>query len=381
MKLKPPIFLDYQSTTPVDARVLDAMLPYFMQKFGNPHSTEHGFGMEAQHAVDMASAKIAAVVGADPSDVIFTSGATEANNLALRGLIPERKKAHFISCVTEHKSVLAILSALEKEGHAVTLLPVDAEGRVDPEVARAAIRPSTVLMSIMAVNSEIGVIQPIEELGRLCRSHDVLFHTDAAQAYGKIDIDVARDHIDLMSLSAHKAYGPKGIGVLYARESVRKRLRPLVIGGGQQDGLRGGTVPVPLVVGFGVAAGLMQEGAAIERARLAELRDRLWAGLEEAVGGVHLNGSREHRIEGNLNVRIDQVDADSLLLAMPDVAISTGSACSSGALAPSPVLLALGLSPEQASQSVRLGLGRMTSEAEIDAAVERLAQVVAQLRE
>lgn len=375
------IFLDYQSTTPVDDRVMDAMLPYFTQKFGNPHSTEHSFGMQAQHAIDEGAARVSAVIGAAASDVIFTSGATEANNLALRGLIPERKKVHFISCVAEHKSVLGILSALEREGHAVTLLPIDAEGRVDPEVAKAAIRPSTVLMSIMAVNSEIGVIQPLEELGRLCRSHDILFHTDAAQAYGKIDIDVVCDHVDLMSFSAHKIYGPKGIGALYARESARKRLRPLVIGGGQQGGLRGGTIPVPLVVGFGIAAALMQEEAAIERAQLANLRDRLWAGLQDAVGGIHLNGSREHRIEGNLNVRIDHVDADSLLLAMPDVAISTGSACSSGALTPSSVLLALGLSPEQASQSVRFGLGRMTSEADIDAAVERLAQVVAELRD
>lgn len=375
-----PIFLDYQSTTPVDDRVLDAMLPYFTQKFGNPHSTEHSFGMQAQHAIDEGAARVSAVIGAAASDVIFTSGATEANNLALRGVLPAGKKSHLISVVTEHQSVLGTLAALKEDGHAITLMPVDGDGLIDVAEVEAAIRPLTSVVSVMAVNSEIGVIQPYAELGQMCRSRDVLLHVDAAQGFGRIPLDVKHDGIDLMSVSAHKIYGPKGVGALYVGPAARSRMRAQITGGGQQDGLRAGTLPTPLIVGFGEAARLMKEEGAVEEARLAQLRARLWGQLVEQVGGVHLNGSAEHRWVGNLNLRFDDVDADSLLLMVPQLAISTGSACTAGTPEPSKVLRALGLSQEQASQSLRIGLGRMTTAEQIDRAVTLIANAVGRLR-
>jgi cysteine desulfurase len=379
MTISNRIFLDYQSTTPTDPRVVQAMLPYFTEQYGNPHSVEHSYGLDAQEAINKSLHQLADVFGASATDIVLTSGATEANNLALRGLLPLHKKAHLISCVTEHRSVLGTLAALEREGHQVTLLPVDGDGLIDLDAVEAAFRPNTSLVTVMAVNSEIGVIQSILELGQLCHSRGVAFHTDAAQAFGKIDIDVSRGHIDMMSFSAHKIYGPKGIGALYVHPSLRKRLRPLITGGDQQGGLRAGTVPTPLAVGFGVAAALMRADGAADAARIRALRERLMVGLQARLGVVHLNGSAEQRIVGNLNLRIDGVDADSLLLATPELAISTGSACSAGALEPSSVLLALGLSTEQAGQSFRLGLGRMTTESDVDIALERIAATVSRL--
>lgn len=374
------IFLDYQSTTPVDPRVVDVMLPYFQEHYGNPHSVEHGFGLTAHHAIEVALAQIAAVIGADAPDLIVTSGATEANNLALRGLLPLGKKAHLISVVTEHQSVLGTLEALRGDGHSVTLLNVDADGLLDPEALAAAIRPTTRLVSVMAINSEIGVIQPYAELGQLCRSRGVLFHVDAAQAFGRVPLDVRRDCINLMSVSAHKIYGPKGVGALYVEPGCRARLRPQITGGGQQSGLRSGTLPTPLVAGFGKAAELMQEEGRAEAARIEGLRDYFWSQLTARVDGIHLNGSSDYRWAGNLNLRFDDVDADSLLMMVPSLAMSTGSACSSGTPEPSKVLRALGLSVEQATQSLRVGFGRMTTLEQLDAAVSQITDAVHRLR-
>jgi cysteine desulfurase len=374
------IFLDYQSTTPVDTRVVDAMLPFFTEHYGNPHSVEHSYGLAAHHAIGAALAQIASVVRAEAGDLIITSGATEANNLALRGALLPNKKAHLISVVTEHQSVLGTLDVLKADGHAITLLGVGADGLVDPDALAEAIRPSTRIVSVMAVNSEIGVVQPYAELGQLCRSHGVLFHVDAAQGFGRVPIDVQRDGIDLMSMSAHKIYGPKGVGALYVAPATRALLRPQITGGGQQSGLRSGTMPTPLVVGFGAAAQLMAEEGAGEEARLVELSERLWDRLSNQIDGMHLNGSADQRWVGNLNIRLDDVDADSLLLMLPDLAMSTGSACSAGTPEPSKVLRALGLSVEQASQSLRLGLGRMTTIDQIDRAATQIADAVALLR-
>lgn len=374
------IFLDYQSTTPVDPRVVAAMLPYFSEHFGNPHSAEHVYGAEAHDAIERALCTVASVISASGGDIVITSGATEANNLALRGVLKGVRKPHLISCVTEHQSVLGTLSSLERDSHQVTLIGVDAEGLIDPDAVAAAIRPSTCVVSVMAVNSEIGVVQPYAELGQICRSRGVLFHVDAAQAYGRVPIDVRRDRVDLMSFSAHKIYGPKGTGALYVSPHIRDRLRPMITGGGQQDGLRAGTLPTPLIVGFGEASRLMAEEGAAEASRLDALRFRLWETLTDRVEGVHLNGSAEHRWVGNLNLRFDGVDADSLLLMTPNLALSTGSACTSGTPEPSKVLRAIGLSVEQASQSVRVGLGRMTTEQQVDEAVALLAEAVSRLR-
>lgn len=375
-----PIFLDYQSTTPVDPRVLQAMLPYFTEDFGNPHSVEHQFGARARAAIEGAMARVASVIGAASEHLLVTSGATESNNMALRGVLPANKKSHLISCVTEHSSVLGTLAALEAQGHAVTLIRVDGQGMIDPDAVEAAIRPATRLVSVMAVNSEIGVVQPYAILGQICRSHDVLFHVDAAQGFGRVRLDVAADKIDLLSLSAHKIYGPKGVGALYVGARAKLQLRAQITGGGQQGGLRAGTLPTPLIVGLGEAAGLMEAEGALEEKALERLHRRLWMLLQERVGGVHLNGSPDHRWVGNLNVRLEGVDADSLLLMMPELALSTGSACTAGTPEPSKVLLALGLSPEQASQSVRLGLGRMTTADEIERAVEIIARAATALR-
>ncbi|MEQ7545803.1 cysteine desulfurase family protein [Xanthomonas campestris] len=374
------IFIDYQSTTPVDPRVLEAMLPYFTTMFGNPHSSEHRFGFQAQQGVDRALDDIGQVIGASGSEIILTSGATESNNLALRGSIPVRVKSHLISCVTEHSSVLSTLSALEQGTCSVTLLPVGQDGLIDLEELAASITPATRVVSLMAVNSEIGVIQPFADVGSICRDRGLLFHVDAAQAYGRIPIDVRRQHIDMLSVSAHKIYGPKGIGALYLNDRARQVLRPQITGGKQQDSLRAGTVPVPLAVGFAAAARLMTAEEEADGHRIAILAGRLWTGLTARLAGVHLNGSAIHRYLGNLNLRFEGADADSLLLMLPEIAMSTGSACSSGTPEPSPVLRALGLSKQQASESLRLGLGRMSTEEEVDHVVDRLTWAVGQLR-
>lgn len=375
------IFMDYQSTTPIDPRVLETMLPYFTQRFGNPHSSEHRFGITAQLAVDQALEDISRVIGAAGHEIVLTSGATESNNLALRGTLPRRGKSHLISCVTEHSSVLSTLSSLQDSSCSTTLLPVGDDGLIDLELLAASITPSTRIVSLMAVNSEIGVIQPFADAGAICRDRGVLFHVDAAQAYGRIPIDVHRQHIDLLSVSAHKIYGPKGIGALFVGERARKVLRPLITGGKQQDGLRAGTVPVPLAVGFATAARLMLEEGSAEGHRISMLAGKLLTGLTRKLAGVHLNGSAVSRYSGNLNLRIEGADADSLLLMLPEIAMSTGSACSSGTPEPSPVLTALGLSKEEASQCLRIGLGRMTTEVEVDYVIDRLSSAAADLRD
>lgn len=376
----PDIFMDYQSTTPIDPRVLETMLPYFTQTFGNPHSSEHRFGIAAQLAVDQALEDIGRVIGAAGHEIVLTSGATESNNLALRGTLPKRGKSHLISCVTEHSSVRSTLSALQDSGCSTTLLPVGDDGLIDLEVLAASITPSTRIVSLMAVNSEIGVIQPFADAGGICRDRGVLFHVDAAQAYGRVPIDVHRQHIDLLSVSAHKIYGPKGIGALFVSERARKVLRPLITGGKQQDGLRAGTIPVPLAVGFATAARLMLEEGAADGQRISILAGKLLTGLAIRLAGIHLNGSAVHRYSGNLNLRIEGADADSLLLMLSEIGMSTGSACSSGTPEPSSVLTALGLTKEEASQCLRIGLGRMTTEEEVDYVIERLSWAVGELR-
>ena len=377
-----PVYLDYQATTPVDARVLEAMLPYFTEKFGNPHSRQHGPGRVAERAVETARAQVAALIGADPKEVIFTSGATESNNLALKGVarFHRARKDHLVTCVTEHKCVLESARRLEREGFAVTYLPVAANGLIDLDRLAASVTERTVLVSVMAVNNEIGVIQPLAEIGALCRARGVYFHTDAAQAVGKIPLDVAAMNIDLMSISGHKTYGPKGIGALYVRRRPRVRLEPLIDGGGQERGLRSGTLPTPLCVGLGEACAIAGREMAAEAARLRTLRDRLHDGIAGGLADVALHGDRERRIAGNLNLGFAGIDSESLMADLPDLAISSGSACASAALEPSYVLRALGIDETAARGAVRLGVGRFTTESEVDFAVERLVAAVRRRR-
>lgn len=370
------IFLDHHATTPVDSRVLEAMLPYFTEQYANPHSVEHNLGLRAARVVEDAQRRVAELIGARPEHVVFTSGATESNNLALRGITAGRKKTHFVTSTIEHSSVAATLAELERDGHQVTWLTVDAEGRVNPDDVARALTETTALVSIQAANGEIGTIQAIGAIGHLCRERGVLFHTDAVQAYGHVSLDVERDRIDLMSLSAHKIYGPKGIGALVVAAGARRRLRPQITGGNQQDGLRAGTVPTPLAVGFGRAAELALIEGHVHDARIAHLRNTLLARLNELVPGMRLNGPRSDRLPGNLSVCIDGIDADSLLLALSDVALSTGSACNAGAIGVSPVLLAIGLSPAIAETAIRIGIGRTTTITEVERAADLIARGV-----
>ena len=380
-----PIYLDYQATTPADPRVVEAMLPFFGARFGNPHSVHHVYGTEAAAAVEAARAQIAALINADPREIVFTSGATEANNLALKGVAWFHKARrgitpHVITAATEHKCVLESCRRLEAEGVRVTYLPVEPDGLVDLNRLEAALEEDTVLVSIMAANNEIGVVQPVAEIGALCRSRGVAFHSDAAQAAGKLPVDVQVAQIDLMSVSGHKVYGPMGIGVLYVRRRPRVRLEPLFDGGGQERGLRSGTLPLPLCVGLGAACAIAQEEMESEAARLADLRGRLLEGVRGRLSGVHLNGHEERRLPGNLNLSFAGLDAERLIAAMPGLAVSTGSACTSASIEPSYVLRALGLPDDLAGASVRFGLGRFTSEAEVDAAIEQIAAAVTRLR-
>ena len=381
--VKTPVYLDYQASTPVDGRVLDAMLPYLSEKFGNPHSRSHAFGWEAEEAVEVARERIAAIIGADPKEVIFTSGATESNNLAIKGVghFYKARKDHVITCVTEHKCVLESCRTLEREGFALTYLPVRGNGLIDLGELSRAFTERTVLVSIMAVNNEIGVIQPVAEIGALCRQHGAFFHTDAAQAIGRIAIDVNEMGIDLMSLTAHKVYGPKGIGALYVRRRPRVRLVPLFDGGGQERGFRSGTLPAPLCVGFGEACRLAGLEMADEAKRIGALRDRLYDGITTRLTGITLNGDAVTRIPGNLNLSFGHVDAEALMASLGAVAVSSGSACTSASLEPSFVLKALGVEDGLAHASIRFSLGRMTTEAEIDFVVDEVAREVAKLRE
>ena len=377
----PPIYLDNQSTTRLDPRVLEAMLPYFTEHFGNPHSTSHVYGRIAAEAIERARGEVAALISADPREIVFTSGATEANNLAVKGAArfarahprDVKTRDHIVTLPTEHKCVLESCAQLEREGFAVTYLPVEPNGLVALDKLAAALTERTLLVSVMAAHNEIGVIQPLAEIGALCRARGVLFHSDAAQAAGKIPLDVEAMHIDLLSISGHKVYGPKGVGALYVRRRPRVRLLPLIDGGGQERGLRSGTLPTPLCVGLGHAAMIAASEMTGEAARLRGLRDRLYQGLARRVPELSLNGDPERRLAGNLNLTFPGIEAPALIEACPTIAISTGSACTSATVEPSYVLRALGLPDTLANSAIRIGLGRFNTAAEVDFAVDALA--------
>ncbi|MBM3643810.1 MAG: IscS subfamily cysteine desulfurase [Alphaproteobacteria bacterium] len=378
-----PIYLDYQATTPMDPRVLEAMMPYFTTKFGNPASRSHAYGWEAEEAVEKARAQIAALIGADEKEIIFTSGATESNNLAIKGAAEfyKDRRNHIVTTVTEHKCVLDTCRHLEQQGFTVTYLPVQKNGLVDLAELEAAVTDKTVVVSVMAVNNEIGVIQPLAEIGRICRAKGAFFHTDAAQAVGKIPLDVEAMNIDLLSVSGHKIYGPKGIGALYVRRKPRVRLVALINGGGQERGFRSGTLPTPLCVGLGEACAIAMAEMGAETERLGQLRDRMLAGLTARLPEIFLNGDLEHRIPGNLNISFAYVEGESLMMGIKNLSVSSGSACTSASLEPSYVLRALGVEEELAHTSLRIGLGRFTTELEVDTAVEELVRNVSRLRE
>jgi cysteine desulfurase len=381
--MKRPVYLDYHATTPLDPRVLEAMLPYFTHHFGNPASRQHVYGWEAKEAVDRARSQVAALIGASAGEIIFTSGATESNNLAIKGAARALRDRgdHIITVVSEHKSVLDSFKRLEGEGWSVTWLPVDNDGLLDLNRLEDAMTARTVLVSVMAANNEIGVLQPLQEVSSIVHERGALLHTDAAQAAGKIPIDVGAMGIDLLSLTGHKYYGPKGAGALYVRRRRPKlRLVPQLDGGAQEDGLRSGTLNVPGIVGLGRAAEICRQEMSAEGARLSLLRDRLLNGLSKNLDGVRVNGSMSSRLPHNLHVSFDQVEGEALLMALGDLAVSTGSACSSGGQAPSHVLEAIGAVGDRASASIRFGLGRTTTEAEVDFAIERVTTVVRSLR-
>ena len=377
-----PIYLDYQATTPMDPRVLEVMMPYFTHKFGNPHSRSHSYGWEAEEGVEKARAQVAKLIGADEKEVIFTSGATESNNLAIRGVAEfyKDRRNHIVTTVTEHKCVLDTCRHLEQQGFDVTYLPVQKNGLVDLEALRAAVTDKTVVVSIMAVNNAIGVIQPLAEIGKICREKKAFFHTDAAQAAGKIPLDVEAMNIDLMSISGHKIYGPKGIGALYVRRKPRVRLVPLIVGGGQERGFRSGTLPTPLCVGLGEAAEIAMKEMDAESKRLAKLQTRMLKGLNAKLTDIHVNGDLEHRIPGNLNIGFAYVEGESLMMGIKGLSVSSGSACTSASLEPSYVLRALGVEEDMAHTSLRIGLGRFTTEQEVDTAVDELVRHVNKLR-
>ncbi|MDR3159913.1 MAG: IscS subfamily cysteine desulfurase [Zoogloeaceae bacterium] len=378
-----PIYLDYSATTPVDPRVAEKMLPYLCERFGNPASRSHSFGWEADAAVEEARNEVAALVHADPKEIVWTSGATESDNLAIKGaahFYGETKGRHLISVKTEHKAVLDTLRDLERQGFRVTYLDAQKNGLIDLEAFQAALRDDTALVSVMLVNNEIGVIQPIAEIGDLCRARGIIFHVDAAQATGKVDIDLSALNVDLMSFSAHKTYGPKGIGALYVRRKPRARLEAQMHGGGHERGLRSGTLATHQIVGMGEAFRLARLEMAAETARVRRLRDRLLDGVSR-IEAVHVNGDMTARVAHNLNVSFAYVEGESLMMALKDLAVSSGSACTSASLEPSYVLRALGQPDELAHSSIRFTLGRFTTKEEIDYAVELLRQKVGKLRD
>ena len=380
--VKTPIYLDYSATTPVDPRVAERMIPYLTEKFGNPASRSHSFGWEAERAVEEAREQVAALVNADPKEIVWTSGATESNNLAIKGAAHfyKGKGKHLITVKTEHKAVLDTCRELERQGFEVTYLGVKDNGLLDLDEFRAAIRPDTVLASVMFVNNEIGVIQDIPALGEICREKGVLLHVDAAQATGKVDIDLARLKVDLMSFSAHKTYGPKGVGALYVRRKPRVRLEAQMHGGGHERGMRSGTLATHQIVGMGEAFRIAREEMHTETERVRMLRDKLLKGLMD-IEEVHVNGDLENRVAGNLNVSFNYVEGESLIMAIKDLAVSSGSACTSASLEPSYVLKALGRNDELAHSSIRFTIGRFTTEEEIDYAVKLLHEKIGKLRE
>ena len=377
-----PIYLDYSATTPVDPRVVDAMIPWLRENFGNPASRSHSFGWTAEKAVDQAREQVAALVNCDPRELIWTSGATESINLALKGVARfyKDKGKHLVTVKTEHKATLDTMRELERDGFEVTYLDVEENGLVDFAKLEAALRPDTILVSVMYVNNEIGVIQDIAAIGELTRSRGIVFHVDAAQATGKIVIDLARLKVDLMSFSAHKTYGPKGVGALFVRRKPRVRLEAQMHGGGHERGLRSGTLPTHQIVGMGEAFRLAREEMATDNERIRMLRDRLWAGISQTEQ-VFLNGDWERRVPHNLNASFNFVEGESMIMAMKDVAVSSGSACTSASLEPSYVLRALGRSDELAHSSIRFTVGRFTTPEEIDYTVDLVTRQVARLRE
>jgi cysteine desulfurase len=388
-----PLYLDYHATTPVDPRVLEAMLPFFTERFGNPHSKQHAWGWDARDAVDAARGQVADLINASPNEIVFTSGASESNNLAIKGVVAARRRTgaealgmaagdRVVTVATEHKSVLDVCRGLERDGIAVTVLGVRPDGLVDLDALAAAVTPGTILVSVMAANNEIGTIQPIREIGAIAHARGALLHTDAAQAAGKIPIDVRAMDIDLLSLTAHKFYGPKGSGALFVRRTKpRLSLPPQIAGGGQENGIRSGTLNVPGIVGLGRAAAICRLEMDEESRRLAALRDRLLDGLRARAGDVRVNGSLEHRLSHNLHVSFDGVEGEALLMALDGIAVSTGSACASGSQAPSHVLEAIGAVGDRAGASIRFGLGRTTTADDIDFAIDRVATAVGALRE
>ena len=378
-----PLYLDYHATTPVDPRVLDEMLPFFTERFGNPHSKQHAWGWDARDAADKAREQIAALINASANEITFTSGATESNNLAIKGAVETLRSRgnHIVTIATEHKSVLDVCRQFGTQGFEVTVLGVNADGLIDLDEFRRVLTPATVLVSVMAANNEIGTLQPMAEIGAIVHAHGALLHTDAAQAAGKIPIDVRAMQIDLLSMTAHKFYGPKGCGALFVRRTKPKiALAPQAIGGGQESGLRSGTLNVPGIVGLGRAAEICRLEMSEEGTRLAGLRDRLLEGLRTRVADVRVNGTLTRRLPHNLHVSFDGVEGEALLMALGDLAVSTGSACSSGSQAPSHVLEAIGATSGRAGASIRFGLGRTTTPDNVDFAIDRVTTVVAALR-
>jgi cysteine desulfurase len=384
MAVKLPIYMDNHATTPVDPRVIDAMLPYFTEKFGNAASRNHSFGWAGEEAVENARAQVASLIGATPKEIIFTSGATESDNLMIKGVAEmyREKGNHIITQAIEHKAVLDTCKRLEKYGYEVTYLPVQRDGRVDPEDVRKAITPKTILITIMYANNEIGIINPMAEIGKIAKEHGIIFAVDGVQAVGKIPVDVQKDNIDLLSISAHKIYGPKGVGALYVRRrNPRVQLSAIIDGGGHERGMRSGTLNVTGIIGLGKACELAQQEMPEESKRLRALRDRLKAGLEAKLDEVYINGSLEHRLPNNLNMSFAYVEGESLLMGINDVAVSSGSACTSATLEPSYVLKALGVGEDLAHTSIRFGLGRFNTEEEVDYVTDKMVQVVTKLRE
>ncbi|OSM02404.1 IscS subfamily cysteine desulfurase [Magnetofaba australis] len=381
--MKLPIYMDYQATTPMDPRVFEAMTPWFVEKFGNPASRSHPYGWEADTAVEAARKQVADAICADPREIVWTSGATESDNLAIAGVADfyKDKGNHIITVVTEHKAVLDTCRTLEMKGFEVTYMPVGVDGLVDLDKLRAAITDKTILVSVMAVNNETGVIQPLKEIGQICRDSKVFFHCDAAQGVGKMPIDVNAMNIDLLSISAHKIYGPKGIGALYVRRRPRVRLNAIIHGGGHERGMRSGTLATPLIVGMGEACRLATEEMATENERILMLREKLRKGIEEKLTHVTVNGHVEKRVAGNLNMSFGYVEGESMMMAIKDVAVSSGSACTSASLEPSYVLRAMGVDEAMAHTSIRFGIGRFTTEEEIDYVINLVITAVNKLRD
>jgi cysteine desulfurase len=385
MAIKLPIFMDNHSTTPVDPRVLEAMLPYFTEHFGNAASRNHSFGWTAEAAVENARAQVAALVGGDAKEIVFTSGATEADNLAIKGAASYYKKRgdHIVTVETEHKAILDTCKRLTREGYRVTFLQPAKDGLVTPQQVADAVDDKTILVSIMLANNEIGVVQPLAEIGKAikAKNKNVIFHSDAVQGLGKVPFDVEEMHLDLVSITAHKMYGPKGVGALWVRRKPRVRVDPILDGGGHERGMRSGTLPVPMLVGFGKAAEIAKADMASDNERIGALRDRLYRGITAQLPEVFVNGSMEHRLPGNLNISFAFVEGESLLMALKDVAVSSGSACTSASLEPSYVLRALGIGDELAHTSIRFGIGRFNTVEEIDFVTELVVRSVKRLRE